>query len=237
MAQERIFSETGLDPVILPFAVYRAPQTDQITNEMRAQARRNLGFDRHPTNTIHLASFGFIDTRTKMADVLVETAAWLTQWGHTVSLHLVGSAQPEVQASLEERARHTGIFDFAITGYTNESQYRDYILAIDLGVQLRISPLLGVAGPLSDLAAYGTPALGSRGVCVDVDTPAFIDRLPDDVSAIMVAQAIEQRIANPHNPEDIESQRRRYLDEKSPEQYARQLLQHLTNGTNARVNN
>jgi hypothetical protein len=142
-----------------------------------------------------------------------------------------------VQASLEERARHTGIFDFAITGYTNESQYRDYILAIDLGVQLRISPLLGVAGPLSDMAAYGTPALGSRGVCVDVDTPAFIDRLPDDVSAIMVAQAIEQRIANPHDPEDIESQRRQYLTDKSPEQYARQLLQHLTNGTNARVSN
>ena len=237
MAQERIFKETGLDPVILPFAVYRAPQTDQITNDMRAQARRNLGFDQHPAGTIHLASFGFIDTRTKMADVLVEAAAWLTQWGHSVSLHLVGSAQPEVQASLEERARHTGIFDFAITGYTSESQYRDYILAIDLGVQLRISPLLGVAGPLSDMAAYGTPALGSRGVCVDVDTPAFIGRLPDDVSAIMVAQAIEQRIANPHNPEDIESQRRQYLTEKSPEQYAQQLLRHLTDGTNARVNN
>jgi hypothetical protein len=53
----------------------------------------------------------------------------------------------------------------------------------------------------------------------------------------MVAQAIEQRIANPHNQGDIESQRRQYLAEKSPEQYARQLLQHLTNGTNARVNN
>jgi glycosyltransferase involved in cell wall biosynthesis len=236
MAKERIFKETGLDPVILPFAVYHAPETDQITNGMRESARRNLGFDQHPADTIHLASFGFIDTRTKMADVLVEAAAWLTQWGHTVSLHLVGSAQPEVQASLVERARHTGIFDFKITGYTSESEYRDYILAIDLGVQLRISPLLGVAGPLSDMAAHGTPALGSRGVCVDVDTPAFIDRLPDDVSAIMVAQAIEHRIAHPHNPEDIESQRRKYLAEKSPAQYAQQLLQHLTDGTNVRVN-
>ena len=90
--------------------------------------------------------------------------------------------------------------------------------------------------PLSDMAAHGTPALGSRGVCVDVDTPAFIDRLPDDVSAIMVAQAIEDRIAHPHNPEDIESQRRQYLAEKSPAQYAQQLLQHLIDGTNARVN-
>lgn len=236
MARERIFTETGLDPVILPFAVYRAPATDRITVDMRSQARARLGFDQHPAQTIHLASFGFIDTRTKMADVLVEAAAWLTQWGHTVSLHLVGSAQPEVQRSLEERAAETGIFDFAITGYTNEEEYRDYILAIDLGVQLRISPLLGVAGPLSDMAAHGTPALGSRGVCVDVDTPAFIDRLPDDVSAIMVAQAIEERMATPHDPVIMEEQRRQYLADKSPQEYARQLLHHVTAKTNARVN-
>jgi len=237
MAKDRIFRETGLDPVILPFAVYRAPESDHITRDMKSDARKRLGFDQHPSKTIHLASFGFIDTRTKMADVLVEAAAWLTQWGYTVSLHLVGSAEPHVQRSLEERAKATGIFDFAITGYTGEAQYRDYILAIDLGVQLRISPLLGVAGPLSDMAAHGTPALGSRGVCIDVDTPAFIDRLPDDVSAIMVAQAIEERIANPYDPAVIEEQRQQYLTDKSPKEYARQLVGHLINGTNARVNN
>jgi len=236
MAKERILRETGLDPVILPFAVYRSPKTDHITVDMKARARQRLGFDQHPPETIHLASFGFIDTRTKMADVLVEAAAWLTQWGHAVSLHLVGSAQPQVKLSLEERAKETGISDFNITGFTSDDEYRDYILAIDLGVQLRISPLLGVAGPLSDMAAHGTPALGSRGVCVDVDTPAFIDRLPDDVSAIMVAQAIEERIANPHDVQEIEVQRRAYLAQKSPKEYAQQLLQHLIAGTNSRVN-
>jgi hypothetical protein len=134
-----------------------------------------------------------------------------------------------VAANLTERAREVGLVDFAITGYTTEEEYRDYLLAIDLGVQLRISPYLGVAGPLSDMAAFGTPAIGSRGVCVDVDTPEFIDRLPDAVSSVMVAQAIEYRIKNPHNPSTIEAQRVDYLKRKSPQRYAEELLKMLEN--------
>ena len=143
------------------------------------------------------ASFGFIDTRTKLSDVVVESAAWLSQWGHRVSLHLVGSAPGPVEAELLARASEAGIEQVEITGYVSDETFRDYVLGIDLGVQLRVSPLLGVSGPLSDMAAYGTPAVANRGLCADVDTPAFIDRLPDDVSPVMVAEAIEQRLANP----------------------------------------
>jgi hypothetical protein len=79
------------------------------------------------------------------------------------------------------------------------------------------------------MAAFGTPAIGSRGVCVDVDTPEFIDRLPDAVSSVMVAQAIEYRIKNPHNPSTIEAQRVDYLKRKSPQRYAEELLKMLEN--------
>jgi glycosyltransferase involved in cell wall biosynthesis len=200
-----------------------------LSKPSREQATSNLGFDQHPAGTIHIASFGFVDSRTKMGDVLVEAAAWLTQWGYPVALYFVGSAAPDVAAELAERAQQVNLVDFAITGYTTEAEYRDYLLAIDLGVQLRISPYLGVAGPLSDMAAFGTPAIGSRGVCIDVDTPGFIDQLPDDVSSVMVAQAIEHRIKNPHSPSDIEAQRVDYLKRKSPQRYAQELLKMLEN--------
>jgi glycosyltransferase involved in cell wall biosynthesis len=229
MAVPLISKQVGYTPNILPFANYRAPQREWLTSQSKTQARENLGFDQHPVDTIHLASFGFVDNRTKMADVLVEAAAWLTQWGHSVALYLVGSAQPDVAAELTARAKEVNLVDFAVTGYTSEEQYRDYLLATDLGVQLRISPYLGVAGPLSDMAAFGRPALGSRGVCIDVDTPDFIDQLPDDVSSVMVAQAIEYRIKHPHKPEVIEAQRLEYLRNASPKRYAKELLNMLRN--------
>ena len=91
-------------------------------------------------------------------------------------------------------------------------------------VQLRVSPLLGVSGPLSDMAAVGTPAVASRGLAIDVDTPAFIDRLPDEASPLMVAEAIEYRLAHPADREVIEVQRVDYLERKSPKVYAEELL-------------
>ena len=224
-AAETITQQTGVPIYLLPFANQRVPESDHVTAADRAGARQRLGLDAYPPGTIHLGSFGYVDPRTKMTDVVVEAAAWLSQWGHPVALHLIGSANEQQTRELTERARAGGIQHFQITGYCDEPQFRDWLMAIDLGIQLRISPLLGVSGPLSDLAAFGTPALASRGLCVDVDTPDFIHRLPDAVSPVMVAQAAEQCLNEPIAAEIREQQRQEYLMRKTPERYAQLLLQ------------
>ena len=216
----RIVEETHTPITLLPFANYRRPEVDNITLDMRAAARHRLGLD---PAVIHLGSFGFIDVRTKCSDVVVEAAAWLQQWGHSVALHLVGAATTPVAEALLQQARDAGLERFEITGYVSDETLRDFTLAVDLGVQLRISPLLGVSGPLSDLAAYGTPAVASRGLAEDVDAPKFVDRLPDDVSPLQVAEAIEQRLTQPWSAADLEQLRLEYLDRKSPARYAKTL--------------
>jgi hypothetical protein len=74
------------------------------------------------------------------------------------------------------------------------------------------------------MAAYGTPAVASSGLAIDVGTPDFIERLPDDVSPVMVAEAIEHAVTHPRSLEEREQMRQQYLEEKSPERYAEQLL-------------
>ena len=76
------------------------------------------------------------------------------------------------------------------------------------------------SGPISPIS----PAAASRGLAIDVDTPAFIDRLPDEASPLMVAEAIEYRRAHPADREVIETQRIDYLERKSPRVYAEELL-------------
>ena len=223
-AAPRIESETGVRPALLPFANQRVPHTDHITQAMRDEARQRLGFN---PDTIHLGTFGFVDVRTKLTDVVVEAAAWLSQWGYKISLHLAGSASESDVKALAKRAEEAGIAEFEVTGFLTDDQFRDYLLAVDLGVQLRVSPLLGVSGPLSDLAAFGTTSIASSGLAIDVDTPNYIDRLPDDVSSLMVAEAIEHRIKNPIPHNVREEQRIAYLDAKSPARYAAALLELL----------
>lgn len=220
-AAPRIAAETQIEPLVLPFANQRQPDVMSVTGAMRDAARSRLGFS---DDVLHLATFGYVDIRTKMTDLVVEAAAWLAQWGHRVALHVVGSAGPVQKRALERRARIAGLEHFEITGFTPEATYRDYLLAIDLGIQLRISPLLGVSGPLSDISAFGTPALASNGLCVDVGAPEFVTRLPDEVSSLMVAEAVEAAIRAPLAPEVREAQRVAYLAGNTPELYARALL-------------
>ena len=220
-AAPAISEQTGRPVRVLPFANYRRPDVERVTEPLRAQARRTLHLR---DDVVHLASFGYVDTRTKLSDTVVESAAWLQQWGRPVHLHLVGSASPVLRDELEARAREAGLAGFTITGYIDESAFRDYLLGVDLGIQLRVSPLLGVSGPLSDMAAYGTPALASSGLAIDVDAPSFVERLPDDVSPVMVAEAIEQALDRQGSIEEREALRREYLEAKSPQRYAEQLL-------------
>ena len=72
--------------------------------------------------------------------------------------------------------------------------------------------------------AFGTPSIASNGLAVDVDTPGFVERLPDDVSPVMVAEAIERTLADPLPYAVREQQRIEYLDRKSPARYAKALL-------------
>ena len=227
-AAPMVAEQTGVTPVLLPFANQRVPDEAIISDEMRQQARQRLGWD---DERIHLASFGYVDIRTKMADLLVESAAWLRQWGYPVTLHLAGKAQPEVQRQLAERARKAGLEHFEITGFLSESSFRDHLLGVDLGIQLRVSPLLGVSGPLSDLAAWGTPAVASHGLAMDVDTPAYVARLADDASPVQVAEAIEQLVVHPIPPDVRERERQSYIEAKSPRVYADALLRILGGGT------
>ena len=219
-AAPMVAKQTGVTPHLLPFANQRVPDVAVITDAMRRQARQRLGWD---DGRIHLASFGYVDIRTKMADLVLESAAWLHQWGHPVTLHFAGKANDGHAKGLSDRARRAGL-DFDITGFLTEAAFRDHLLATDLGVQLRVSPLLGVSGPLSDLAAWGTPAVASNGLAIDVDTPGYVTRLADEASPVQVAEAIEHALANPIPEGEREQQRRAYLDAKSPRRYAEGLL-------------
>ena len=226
-AAERIERETGVVPRLLPFANQRVPDDEDLGTQGRTRARARLGIDRDEPDVLHLGCFGYVDARTKMVDTVLEAAGWLTDWGHRVHLHFVGSATDALARTLQARASELGLYGFTITGFADERTFRDYLLAVDLGVQLRISPVLGVSGPLSDLAAFGTPAVASQGLCRDVDTPAFIQALPDQVSPIMVAEAIEQRMSVLRDADwyaRVDEQRREYLAEKTPARYAEALL-------------
>jgi glycosyltransferase involved in cell wall biosynthesis len=221
VSAEVIKNQTLTTPQSLLFSNYRSPIEETVTPQLRMDAKLRLGLD---PNQLHLVTFGFADNRTKLTDEILEAAIWLNTWGFPVALHVVGAATTEVRTELESRAYNRGFFNFDITGYVSETQYRDFVLAADIGIQLRVSPFLGVSGPLSDLAAHGTRALASAGLTVDVDTPDFVSRLDKATSPVIVATNLAQMISEVPEYEQIEVARRAYVDQKNPMAYALDLL-------------
>lgn len=219
-ARERIERETGVRTSVLTFPNYRAPNLEEITEADRQLAKQRLGFD---VQRIHMTSLGFVDVRTKMSNLVIETAAWLQQWGYPVSLHLVGAASKAETETLEAQAKYAGLEHFEITGYLNELSYRDHLLATDVGVQLRISSLLGVSGPLGDLAGFGVTSVASSGLVRDVDPPSYVHPVPEYVSPISVAQAVENALSVQISEVERERLRVEYLDSHSPAKYAKDL--------------
>ncbi len=229
-ARDRIALETGIDPVVLTFPNYRTPEFAEITSQLRQDAKARVGFN---PDRIHLTSLGFIDIRTKMPDLVIESAAWLQQWGHPVSLHLAGAGSEVEVAQLREQALRAGLVDFEITGFLSDSQFRDYLLATDIGIQLRISSLLGVSGPLADLAGFGVASVASSGLVQDIDAPAFIAAVPEYVSPVMIARSVEQILTNAVPDSEREALRLEYLQSHSPSKYAREFLVVLQDSVDA----
>ena len=232
-SRARIALETGVEPVVLTFPNYRTPEFAQITPQLREDAKARLGFD---PDRIHLTSLGFIDIRTKMSDLVIESAAWLQQWGYPVSLHLAGSGSEVEVAKLNEQAARAGLVDCEITGFLSDEEFRDYLLATDIGIQLRISSLLGVSGPLADLAGFGVPSVASSGLVQDIDAPAFVTAVPEFVSPVMVARSVEHLLKNPVPDSQREILRLEYLESHSPEKYAREFLAVLQDSIQTNTN-
>ena len=109
-------------------------------------------------------------------------------------------------------------------------------MATDIGIQLRISSLLGVSGPLADLAGFGVPSVASSGLVQDIDAPAFVTAVPEFVSPVMVARSVEHLLKNPVPDSQREILRLEYLESHSPEKYAREFLAVLQDSIQTNTN-
>lgn len=225
--KELIHEQTGVMPHILPFAHYRNPLFS-IADPQRQHAREQLGFS---AETLHIVTFGYVDLRTKLNDQLIAAAGWLNAWGHNVHLTFAGGASDAVRNELLLAARNVGVQGVGITGYISELDYQNYLLAADVGIQLRVSDFLGVSGPLSDLAAFGTTSIGSSGLVRDVSAPAFVYPVSVWASALQLAEEIERVSAIPVDAQMREHERTDYVDRMSPKRYVDQLLAMLASET------
>ena len=220
---DRIHRDTGVRPQVVPFVPYNIPRADTIDAATYERCRQTL---RLSDDILHIATFGIVDSRTKGADLVIGALSWLHTWGRVAHLHVVGEIPQEEGTSLASLAAQLGIAPYVtLHGRVDDATLEEFLMAVDVAVQIRTSPVLSLSGALADCIAFGVPTVTTQEVADEMNAPAYVVTTGSATSSLLIAEAIDGLSdRRRRSPEAIEADRRQYLATRSVDAYARGLL-------------
>lgn len=209
----------GADARYLPFPLYRLFDAAALEPAARAAARERLGLQ-----GIVIASFGFVHW-TKAPAECIWAVSLLRGWGIDASLHFVGAAHMDL-GPLRALLRETGMEAHVRLGdaYFGEAAYRDYLLAADLGLQLRSFANGAVSGALQDCIAAGLASVANADLAEAIEAPDYVLRVPDALSPVLIAEALAKLLDDGANGHRHAAARLDYADAHSFARYTDRLF-------------
>lgn len=222
--QENVQRLYGIEAAYLPFCIYRSFSAAELTSAARADARARLGIAAEELTVITL---GLVDA-VKSPETCIDAMARLRATGHDAHLHFVGQAANSHREAILHRARAAGIgpqVHFS-KDWLPEDDYRSYLVAADVGIQLRNHFFGGLSGALLDCVAAGLPTVANRDLAEAVESPGYVIRVPDQPDAEALARGLESALQVRRGP-TTETERLAYAQAHSFDTYAKRFLELL----------
>jgi glycosyltransferase involved in cell wall biosynthesis len=209
----------GIEARHLPFSIYRDWHEDQLRPGSRAAARKRLGIS---SDEVSIITMGYV-APVKAPAQCIWALEMLHGWGIPAKLYFVGETAMELP-TLEGLCAELDLTSHVcfVSDYVSEQDYRDYLLAADVAVQLRTHLLGGLSGALLDCIAIGLPTVANHDLARSMEAPSYVSVVPDRPSPVLIAEALadalERRAQNSHADE-----RRAYCETHSFRVYAERL--------------
>lgn len=214
----------GAKPTLLPFALSNGIDTGLAKTSERLAARRRLGW---AADDIVLATFGIVSA-DKAPEVLIWAMKMLDDWGVRVRVSFCGAAQPGtgMRERIEGLATELGLEDriMIASDAVPRDEFVDQLFACDIGVQLRTYNMGALSGAVNDCIAAALPSVVSANLAQAMDAPAFIRAIPDELSPVLLAEAILEIISSGQHLERPIAQAETAARGRSTDVYARRLL-------------
>ena len=96
-----------------------------------------------------------------------------------------------------------------------------------MAVQLGTHPFSGPSGPMMDCIAASLPTIANDHVACTVGAPAFVRRVPDALSPVLVAEAALDIVSSGQHWARPVEEARAFADAHSPDLYARAMMEAL----------
>jgi glycosyltransferase involved in cell wall biosynthesis len=171
----------------LPFAIYRDWPPGLYSPTQQRAARARLGIT---APDLLIVSFGYI-SQTKGIEAALLAMAALPQSPNSATLIWVGQSHTDI-AFWQRRAAELGVASAVkfLDRFIDEADYRDYLLAADCGLQLRQAGQGNISGALQDCIAAGLPTVANADLAANLNAPAYVTRVSDDLDPVEIATAI-----------------------------------------------
>jgi glycosyltransferase involved in cell wall biosynthesis len=216
----------GIAPAHLPFCIYRSWSAEALAQ--KAAARRRL---RLRDGRFVIVTFGYVH-ESKGSTEAIWALEIMRGWRIDASLHFVGSdALANVHAlnALHALVKRLGLEDRVVfmNDYVSEQTYRDYLVGADLGLQLRFTYLGSLSGGLLDCIAAGLPTVTNKSLGEMMDAPEYVRRVPDQLSPVLVAEALADLLDSGLARTRFETARQAYAEAHSFRVYSERLCEAL----------
>ena len=214
----------GVESQYLPFSIYREWTADELTPRAKDLARIRLGISR---DEIAIVSAGYVAAAKAPLDC-IWALDMLRGWGVRAKLYFIGDMATD-RMPLLQLCEELGLLRFVrfMPGYVSEEQYRDYLKAADVGLQLRTHLLGGLSGALLDCIAIGLPTVANEDLCASMEAPGYIFPVPDRPSPVLIAEALVAAVESRGASREREAERKLYCEQHSFRSYARRLYSGL----------
>lgn len=152
---------------------------------------------RHSLEGLVISSFGALH-QLRQSDKLVESFILAAKWTRLHRFLVIGEMNLEDKVRYEELIRRGGVEDRVhITGWVSDELYKSYLLATDVGVQLRDISNGETSGAMTDCLASGIPLIATEmGAATTLPRNAMlaVDRLisASDLALTILALADDQ---------------------------------------------
>lgn len=221
--RERIEREFDARVEVIPPAPIEEFSDADLSGPARREARARLGVD---GQAVLLASFGIVH-RDKGWVECVDALARLRADGVPAELHFVG---PCVDAEdVRAMARRGGVADHVRVEarFRAHAEYRDFLRAADVAIQLRTYRLGQYSAALTDCISAGLPTVATEDLAAAAEAPDYVVRVPDELSADRVADGVRAALAERGGREAQAAARATYLAGHGFPAYAARLLRLL----------
>lgn len=214
----------GRTPKLLPFAQYRPPIYERLTKVARQKTRKALGI---APDRVLLVTFGIV-SEDKAPLELIWALNMLRSWGVDAELVFCGRNQ-HLQGAVDNLVEQLGLSKFVRTfdEMIDDRTYDDYLVAADIGVQLRTYLMGGLSGALNDCIAAALPSIANDHLAEAMRAPDFVKRVPDGLSSLLIAEAALAILSeNEHGHRPV-AEAKTFAQAFSPDSYCQALLHHL----------